>query len=362
MSDENTEQIKPEINPGLNLKIAREQNGLSLEQVSQKLYIKADELSAIERNEINHNKSITFTKGYVKSYAKLVGLNVDSVIADFDTYHNRPEDTAKLQSFSRRVENEATDDRWMMVTYIMLLVILGGVVWWWLQQPDSSIGNDAIALPTLPKSVDSDAASPEVQLLDVPLQRDNDEQASLTALTEAENDSVESILAEPIEDKVESEALDVTLFEGAVDLVEERSVPESSVLEGNAEEIDSQETNTPEITVVSSEPEVIVDDFKVIESEETQTIIEETTESSSLVPVVFTFSQDCWVNIVDGSGEAIAYGVKKAGRVMEIEGVAPFTVTLGAPHVVNIVYDGETVDLSKFSGGQIAKFVLPVQG
>lgn len=350
MSDENTEQLKPEINPGLSLKMAREENGLSLEQVSQKLYVKADELAAIERNEINANKSITFTKGYVKSYAKLVGLDVDSVVADFDTFHNRPEDKAKLQSFSRRVENEATDDRWMMVTYIILLVIVGGVVWWWLQQPDSTIGNEPVVTPpAVGNAVAEDTSTSELNSLDAPIQNSSDDLTNQTSVTDFASDVIEPVIAVPAESKLEDDDVDITHSEDLNEVTEQTSLPENDLFQANV----------PEIPAVNSDSEVIVEN---IEAEEPQPVAIEALQSSSLIPVVFTFSQDCWVNIVDGSGEAIAYGVKKAGRVMEIEGVAPFTVTLGAPHVVNIVYDGETVDLSKFSGGQIAKFVLPVQG
>ena len=46
---------------------------------------------------------------------------------------------------------------------------------------------------------------------------------------------------------------------------------------------------------------------------------------------------------------------------MSVSGVPPFEVTLGAPHVVQIDYDGDAVDMSGFDPKRTAKFYLPMQ-
>ena len=76
--------------------------------------------------------------------------------------------------------------------------------------------------------------------------------------------------------------------------------------------------------------------------------------------MTFTFDDDCWVNIKDATGEAIAYGVKQSGRVMEIQGVPPVAVTLGKPDNVRISVNGDPVDITAFQNGQIARFSLPM--
>jgi cytoskeleton protein RodZ len=75
---------------------------------------------------------------------------------------------------------------------------------------------------------------------------------------------------------------------------------------------------------------------------------------------VFTFSGDCWVNIYDATGKRIAWGVKKAGYVMTIQGKAPLRVTVGKPELTRVVFNDEAVDMSPFNVGNIAKFTLPV--
>jgi cytoskeleton protein RodZ len=83
-------------------------------------------------------------------------------------------------------------------------------------------------------------------------------------------------------------------------------------------------------------------------------------EEVSLDRAVFTFSGDCWVNIYDANNERVAWGIKKQGYVMSIEGKSPFRVTIGKPELVSIAFNDENVDMTQYLSGNIAKFTLPV--
>jgi cytoskeleton protein RodZ len=83
-------------------------------------------------------------------------------------------------------------------------------------------------------------------------------------------------------------------------------------------------------------------------------------ETGAPISMTFTFSEDCWVNIADATGEVIATGVKQQGRVMDIRGIPPVAVTLGAPDNVRISVNGELADITSFQNGKIARFTLPL--
>jgi cytoskeleton protein RodZ len=89
-------------------------------------------------------------------------------------------------------------------------------------------------------------------------------------------------------------------------------------------------------------------------------VVLQTPQEPQLSKAVFTFSGDCWVNIYDATGKRIAWGVKKAGYVMTIQGKAPLRVTVGKPELTRVVFNDEAVDMSPFNVGNIAKFTLPV--
>ena len=76
--------------------------------------------------------------------------------------------------------------------------------------------------------------------------------------------------------------------------------------------------------------------------------------------MIFCYDDDCWVNKKDETGEAIGYRVLQAGRVMVIQVVPLFAVTLGKPDNVRISVNGDPVDITAFQNGQIARFSLPM--
>ena len=342
MTEENNDygsEPTTELTPGGVLRQAREEQGLTVNDIAEKLYLKPSLISTLENDELDNSKSLTFTKGYIKNYAKLVGVNVEEIVALFEQFHNKTENTAKLQSFSKRVAQQAHDDRWMMVTYLILLVIVGGVVWWWLQQPSASVGE-----------VSNTQTNTEIK----PTQSNIQDNAQVTN---------ELQQAEKFEPETESSGgVDPEDLGSSSDTVDKNELTDTD-LSINPQTTDDVFTTDLESldSTLPSESEETVQNTPIetpLETTATYDVVETTAQR---VPVVFTFSQDCWINIVDGTGEAIAYGVKDAGYVMEINGIPPFEVTLGQPQAVSIVYNGEAVDMSGYNGNQIARLVLPAQ-
>jgi len=86
--------------------------------------------------------------------------------------------------------------------------------------------------------------------------------------------------------------------------------------------------------------------------------IEET--PSAIVDYTFTFSKDCWVKITDATNAVVAIGIQKAGSTINISGVAPLEVVLGASHAVAVTHQQEPVDISSYTSQNTATFTLPL--
>lgn len=298
-----TDTQQPVTGPGQLLREAREKLGMTQQQIADKLYLKVAIIANIEDDIIDENTSLTFVKGYVRLYAKHVGVDVNTAIHAFETVHSSPKPPAKLQSFSRRVAKQAHDDRWMMVTYVILLGLLAAVFVWWYQQPEDK----APAAEFTSEVTTTPVSEPDAEPVD-------GQQAQTFA-----NETEQTV--EPVVDDTES-------------LAPYEQDPSLAV----------QEDVTPEDVAGGSDDQPV-----------------STVEMADPVEVVFTFGADCWINIQDATGEAIAYGVKTAGRVMPVSGIPPLEVTLGAPDSVTITYAGEPVDMSSFQNGRTARFTLPMQ-
>ena len=308
------EQHVPDVpSPGQVLREAREEQGLTQQAIADKLYLKVGIIDDLEQNRIDDSTSVTFFKGYVRLYAKNLGLNPEEVLTLFNQYHTTPKPPAKLQSFSRRVAKQAHDDRWMMVTYGIAVVLIAGVVVWWYQQP----ANDSNELPATTQDAQNQSAPTPARSEPQPKPEvSQSDEASASAVITEETDT------------------ELPVQPSQQDMTEDTNSPVDDLSN------ESVDTAPPANEEASSQP---------------------MPEAGEPVALVFNFSADCWVNVTDASGEAIAYGIKAAGYEMQVSGLPPFEVTLGAPDVVQISYDGEAVDMSGFDPTRTAKFSLPMQ-
>jgi cytoskeleton protein RodZ len=295
MTDDLQKQHAPSQGPGAILKQARESKGLTVADIAAKLYLRVVYIEAIEADNYDPAISVTFTKGYLKLYAKQVQVPEHVVIDAFSLLHEKEKEPAKLQSFSRRVAKQNNDDRLMMVTYAIIAILLALVVIWWLQQDSSESAN----------IIESNPAS---------------------TVNQVDRAIADSELAPTRDDLIVSGQLqaEFDVADDTVNTIDPLSVPSEELL--------------------AQQEAAQVSDFE---------------PQGQLIELVFEFAGNCWMKLTDATGEAIAYGEKQGGRVMRVSGLAPFEVTLGAPERVKISYDGVAVDMSRFSTGSSANFTLP---
>lgn len=312
---------------GQMLKQARNDNGLTQQQVADKLHLKLSSINDIENDKVNESISMTFTKGYLKIYAKLVGLSDRRVLEAFERMHQQgePNQPARMQSFSRRVAKQTTDKRLMFFTYIVAIVLAALVVLWWFQQDG----------PT-------------------PFSAGSTEEHSETARELPKEEQREQEQLEQLQPPIEIKPVEQSLNQPAErDLAQTQS---SQTLANELEQVTDQLQQSHSLSDTEQFPESVVEATEEALPED----VFAQPAADGLASLIFEFDEDCWVNILDATGERIAYGVKKAGRVMPIEGVSPFEVTLGAPAGVSIKYNGEAVDLSSFPASRRAVFTLPM--
>lgn len=330
--------------PGSLLSQARNAKGFTAADIAQKLRLKVGIIEALERDEILSTISLTFTKGYVRSYAKLLGLNENHIIQLFNELHISDDLTPKkMQSFSRKVSREHNDSRWMIVTYsIIALVILLSILWWVQHQSEPFFAAKS-NVPEAEQSVSESLQTPVFDAIE-------DDSFTLNAV-EIDSELTDLTNATEAEAEVEIETgSDLAPYEHAEFADETTTAIPDFIPNTNPENINQVltvlENNDPD---VESELRLFADDNESMQ------------DSNELVELIFSFSGDCWIKITDATGNDIAYGVKKAGRVMPVIGQAPFSVILGAPRSVNVQYDGEPIDISFLPSDRTGRFVLPLQ-
>ena len=71
---------------GETLKDARENIGLSLEEVANDLKLRSSQIESIENGNVEAFKDVFYLKSLIKDYAKYLGLNYDEMVDEFNEY------------------------------------------------------------------------------------------------------------------------------------------------------------------------------------------------------------------------------------------------------------------------------------
>ena len=315
-SEEQVEKVQA----GTLLKNKREQLGLSQKQIADRLRLRLSIIENIENNNFASDQVATFTRGYLRSYAKAVGIEESVVLCALDGCEETKPEPQEMKSFSRKTKREAHDSRIMTLTWGIFAVIIGiSSVWWWQNQ--------------------------ETTMVD------------LTSQTEQEI---------ALEDQAANQELDFTTLESAQ--------PQSEVaLDANAddapevdpvlEQPDSQaplETEiVPEVAQEAQPEKQLEQNVNTTEAEPVSESVQSTQSDTIANLLKLTFSDDCWIQVKDSSGKTLSTGVKKAGQTLELSGNLPYSVILGAPENVSMTLASEPVDLSGYTSGKVARFNLP---
>lgn len=319
------EEEDNQIGPGTLLKQKRESLGLTQKQIADRLRLRLTIIQSLEENNFDIDKVSTFTRGYVRSYAKLVGIDEPEILAAYDHYCGATAPDLLMTSFSRKTTREQHNSRINLITVGIVAIVIGiSSVWWYQNQKQDTLIPPQSQTSSEQKQVAGSSGDEKTD--DFTTVRDLTQSSQEQASSDAEN------VASPEE-------------------------PEANVADDTASESkptqppqDEQEAATDETEVASAEP---------VTSNVTATPADEPQFSVALTALSMNFKDDCWVRVIDANGKTLLIGLKKANQSVQLQGEAPFKVILGAPEGVSMTFAGEPVDLSGYTSGKVARFSLP---
>lgn len=323
MTDKTIEQDQEQAKPNLGyiLVKGREAANISIASLASQLNLDESQLIDLENNQYENLGPEIFVKGYIKSYCKLLDLDENEVMQSYQSStHNSKE--KEMQSFSNRFEKETHDSRLMIVSYIVLSIVLGssGILWW---QNQNSKDEAVINSPEVDMNLNTQEVTDEASVTTEP---------KLTSIVEQSN-------VIPTKEEITAVKAHNPVMDFKIAKV---STPATDSI--------SEEKKDENISEVVLETAITTEQVKQ----------EEVKNELIVSKIIMRFSGDSWVEIFDATSERVAFGVKKSGYVMTVNGVAPFSVVLGKHQLVEIELDGETVDTSSFPTNRLAKFQLPL--
>jgi cytoskeletal protein RodZ len=139
---------------GEKLRQAREERGISISEIAEQTRISAHYLDCIENDDYRTLPGGIFNKGFVKSYAKYVGISEQEALQDYARLVEQQDGSASDEPKNYKPE-VLTDDRTstgVIPTAIIAVVVLGLMTWGLLKlvdylqnQPTQSVANSNTA-------------------------------------------------------------------------------------------------------------------------------------------------------------------------------------------------------------------------
>lgn len=305
---EQNDVISPSVTAGHRLRVAREAMGLSCADVARELRLQEKLIETLEAGDRSHLPPDTFISGYLRAYARLVGLPAEELIAEYLAERA----TASVYRATDRVGMKMTssrDPKYRAISYAVLAVTALLFAAWW--------ANERFSLVT-PEPAQDEAGIEEHQALDAHLP---------APMPLYQDPPLEEAVTEPGQHAAVSAPLN-----GATAAVGKSTPPAvTAPVAPTAEAVQP----APPAPVVVTAP------------------LAASTPQSSLA---LEFQAASWTRIEDANGRLLVLETVNAGRKLQLQGVAPFKVFLGYAPGVLIYYNGTLFSHADYHRGDLARF------
>lgn len=130
MTDSSSATAPSELSLGDRLRKAREEQGLSLRETADKLCLLAPCVQAIEENNYAYFKAAIFAKGYLRNYVKLLSLDEEQAMSEYEQYADcLPEQDVDFLFLEKQPNSK---NAWLRNTIVAAMVALLLFVAWYL--------------------------------------------------------------------------------------------------------------------------------------------------------------------------------------------------------------------------------------
>lgn len=241
----------------------------------------------------------TYARGYFLSYTKFLGLPQDEMLAGFNIEFTETDKRSPSVAPIQQIKPAKSTFPWLP---LILLITVAVLTWFAYQQWQATqlVQNNEPAEQTLLEPLDETA---------------NENNPAPVPITESNEISLEEQPLIPNETDTSEPTLDTA--DTALD--------------------ESFETET-------SPP---------VEDAESATA-EATTEKNLIIGI----NADCWVEVRDASQQVLISRVVRAGNTVELTGTLPLQVSLGQANAASVRFDGDIIDITEYTRGNVARFTL----
>jgi cytoskeleton protein RodZ len=312
------------------LRESRERMGFSQEQVAHELYLTPNYIRLIDSDEIDKIAKQAFVRGYLRSYAKMVKVDDDDVVARFEISQGAKPQKIVVRGVTRESLGSTNFTGPVIQTGILGLVgliIIISLVW-----SLSSGEDESEVVVTSPGSSVVVASSGTLE----------DENVGVSLLEETEpygapvsEPATDAAIDAPNSAENDSQA-------SSESSSQEAPPPSASSLQLTSADEQSISDNMQEYasTLEVTSPAVSANQISIQRRDGVVSVM-----ANGEDELRFLFTDECWVKIEDGNGASIYGDLNRAGDELVVAGIAPFEVLIGKAPAVTLEFNGRPIDL-----------------
>lgn len=326
--DNAADDVRTGPTPGELLRQSREASGLSLQEAATKLHLHQRIVEALEHDDEAQLPTPIYVRGYLRNYARLLGLDSAAVLAAYDARDNqhpelKPPVAAKSQASS-------SDKPVRAVTYLLTLGLVVLLLAWWQSR---HLGEKGI--------IDLDSWQLDKQ----PQVTSNEE-----AVTDSDAESVDSGLGYPIPivrhpdgPATDAAATDATEPESPAPANADDAPPEAPAPLATTTGRTDAETGSGAGT-----------DAELLET--LPEVGESGRGNNGDRGLRLVIEEESWIEVYDADGKRLYLGLAGPGETVRVNGKPPLEVLLGYAPGVDVSYNGERIDTIEQSQAGVAQF------
>lgn len=315
-------------NPGESLRQARELKGWSVAEVAAQLNLTPQRLTQLEDGAFDKLPGTTFARGYIRAYAKLLELDQNRLVMEFDQFTGTDATGSSVHALGRIEEPVRYSQSILrLVSFLLLLALIGGGFIWWQDQgrPVTSLADLGL------EHVEVEGADGTTQVHSLAEPEDQ-------AVVAAQGDEQSSPLLLPIEPGETPEEAGTAEQPAA-----ESNAAEGAVTEGAAQTPAASAPSEPAVAATTPAPAAAATPAAVPAGQGALNV---------------QFTADCWTQVTDGDGKVLVSALKRSGERIELTGKAPLKLHLGFARGAQVTYNGESVDVTPHISGETARLTL----
>lgn len=307
--------------PGERLRTARLAQNLELSKVAAQLHLADRLVEALERDAYEELPGRVFIRGYLRNYARIVGIAAEEILTQFEEIC--PDGECKeLRRVSAGIRKEVRSSHGAvrLVSWLVAVIIVG-LLFSWGRGYFSAL-TEALDGMGKPTPVEQGDDAPDLAGGGLALPPVSGQPVAIeTAAPSVERTSAESAETLPLPAPVTEEPVMPTTAEGAV--------------ESGESAVPAEAATVAEQPAATAEPEPAVAD-----------------------EIVIAFSDNCWVDIRDSTRSFKIVGEMKAGTRRVLGGQAPYQMVLGNASAIELSVAGQVFDLAPYTTNNVARLRL----